>query len=134
MGLIWDDKYCITSEIDEQHKHLFNIINELIGIIDSPQTKEEDIAKITADLLAYKTMHFGTEEKYFHQFNFAGTAEHEQAHLWFNQRVNELRKTNQGNARVFAFELVDFLEDWLIKHLMNMDQQYKKCFNDHGLR
>ena len=34
----------------------------------------------------------------------------------------------------FAFELVDFLEDWLINHLMTVDQKYVKCFHDHGLK
>jgi hemerythrin len=34
----------------------------------------------------------------------------------------------------FAFDLIDFLEDWLINHLLDMDQKYKKCFHDHGLK
>ena len=34
----------------------------------------------------------------------------------------------------FAFELVDFLEDWLINHLMIVDRKYIKCFHEHGLK
>ncbi|HXK37988.1 MAG TPA: bacteriohemerythrin [Candidatus Paceibacterota bacterium] len=132
--LIWDDKYSITEEIDEQHKHLFGIINELIGVIDSLDTKEEDIIRITEDLLAFKTLHFATEEKYFHLFNYEGTAAHEAAHEVFNQKAREFQEGDRGNPRVFAYDLVDFLENWLIGHVMGMDQQYKQCFLAHGLK
>lgn len=131
--LVWDDRYCITREIDEQHKHLFVIINELIGVIDSLDTKEEDVVRITKGLLEFKTMHFATEEKYFQEFNYEGTAEHVAAHEEFNKMVRRFEEADRGDPRVFAYELVDFLENWLIGHVMGMDQKYKKCFNDHGL-
>jgi hemerythrin-like metal-binding protein len=132
--LVWDEKYSIIKEIDDQHKHLFAIINELIGMIDSLDTKEEDIVRITEDLLAFKTLHFTTEEKYFHLFNYEGTAAHEAAHEVFNKKALEFQEGDKGNPRVFAYDLVDFLENWLIGHVMGMDQQYKQCFNEHGLR
>jgi hemerythrin-like metal-binding protein len=131
--LVWEDKYNIVKEIDEQHKHLFEIINDLIEIINSQHPKDEDIAGIINKIVEYKAMHFATEERHFHEFNFEGTLEHEARHREFNQKVSEIQQANQGNAIAFAFALVDFLEDWLVNHLMNMDQKYKKCFNDHGL-
>jgi hemerythrin len=29
---------------------------------------------------------------------------------------------------------MDFLEDWLIDHLMTVDQEYETCFKNHGLK
>ena len=44
--LIWDDKYSVgVKEIDDQHKNLFVVINELFRSIDSGIT-EEVIKKI----------------------------------------------------------------------------------------
>lgn len=131
--LLWKDEYSVNvKEIDDQHKQLFSIINTLIETI-AATPKEEEIVAIINEIVSYKAAHFATEDKYFHEFNYEGTAEHEAAHERFNQKVTELQKTYAGNTLEFAFALIDFLEDWLLEHLMGMDQKYTKCFNEHGL-
>ncbi len=32
-----------------------------------------------------------------------------------------------------SFELIDFLEDWLIGHVKTSDQKYVQCFKDNRL-
>jgi hemerythrin len=131
--LEWKDEYSVNvKEIDEQHKNLFRIINNLIEVIGHTP-KEESVSEIIKEIVEYKIAHFGTEEKYFHQFNFEGTNEHEAAHQLFNKTIIQLQTKYKDDLISFAFALVDFMEDWLIGHLMDMDQKYKKCFNDHGL-
>lgn len=132
--LVWDEKYSITHEIDEQHKHLFKIFNELVEVVCAPCSQKEDISKIIKEILEYKAIHFATEEKYFHEFNYEGTAEHEAAHKLFGEKLDEIQKASSGDPRLLAFNIIDFLEDWLLDHLMDMDQKYKKCFLDHGLK
>jgi hemerythrin len=131
--LIWNDEYSVNvKEIDEQHKRFFLIINNLIEVINS-NPKEEQVSAIIKQIVEYKIAHFATEERYFHQFNYKDTAEHEAAHKFFNDALSSIQAKYQEDVIGFAFALVDFLEDWLIQHLMNMDQKYKQCFNDHGL-
>jgi hemerythrin len=131
--LVWKAEYSVNiKEIDQQHQGLFEIINNLIKVINS-KPNDEQVAGIIKQIVEYKKVHFATEEKYFHQFNFEGTAEHEAAHQLFNDTLTNIQSKYQEDVYGFAFALVDFLEDWLIHHLMNMDQKYKKCFNDHGL-
>ena len=78
------------------------------------------------------TLH--TEEKYFKEFNYAGADEHIAKHKEFSENLAILQKKHEGDTLAFAFALVDFLEDWLINHLMTVDQQYKQCFKEHGLK
>jgi hemerythrin-like metal-binding protein len=131
--LVWEEDYSVNvKEIDEQHKHLFVIINQLVDVINDVP-REGTILPIVNEIIAYKAAHFGTEDKYFHQFNFEGTLEHEKVHQGFGQKIKELQAANEGDVIALAFDLVDFLEDWLIGHLMNMDKKYIKCFNEHGL-
>jgi hemerythrin len=131
--LIWKDEYSVkVKEIDNQHRQLFEIINGLVECINKIPN-EAMVEEIVSKLVEYKRVHFETEEKYFHQFNYEGTNAHEAQHREFNQKVKEIQEKHQGSVITFAFELVDFLEDWLIYHLMNMDQKYVKCFNDNGL-
>jgi hemerythrin len=132
--LIWDEKYSVgVEEIDNQHKHMFATINNLLEIINT-NTAGEKLDEIINALVEYKKLHFETEEKYFKEFNYEGAEEHEAKHNEFTKKFGELRKEYPENSIEFAFKLVDFLEDWLIDHLMTMDQKYVKCFHDHGLK
>lgn len=132
--LVWKDEYSVNVvEIDNQHKNLFEIINNLIEILNSTPKKEE-VADIINKIVEYKIAHFGTEEKYFNLFNYEGSAKHIDSHKKFNEKLQEVQASYKEDTIGFAFALVNFLEDWLINHLMYMDQEYKKCFNEHGLK
>ena len=132
--LEWEDKYSVgVVEIDNQHKRMFAVINELLDSI-SNNDPEEHLTSIIEGLLQYKKFHFATEEKYFKEFNYEGTAEHVAKHLEFGKRLDDLKQKYPSNTIEFAFALADFLEDWLIDHLLVMDQKYKQCFKEHGLK
>jgi hemerythrin len=132
--LVWDNKYSVeVEEIDNQHKHMFAVINELLDAIDT-NTTAEHLGNIIESLVKYKIFHFETEEKYFRKFNYDGTNEHVAKHQEFNNKLSSLKEKYPEYTIEFAFQLVDFLEDWLINHLMIMDQRYKKCFKEHGLK
>ncbi len=132
--LEWDAKYSVgVEEIDNQHKVMFATINELVDAISEAPTREK-ISRIVEELVAYKKFHFATEEKYFKQFNYAGAEEHIQRHREFSAKLDDLSKQFADDPIQLAFNLVDFLEDWLIYHLMNADQKYKECFHEHGLK
>lgn len=131
--LIWKDEYSVkVKEIDDQHKQLFEIINNLIKILNTTP-KEETITEILGTIVAFKEIHFATEEKYFAQFHFEGAEEHIVAHKTFGEKVAAIQAEHQGDTIGFSFALVDFLEDWLIGHLMHMDQKYVECFAKNGL-
>ena len=133
--LEWEEKYSVgVKELDDQHKQLFAVINELLDAIDSNKTKER-IDIIINGLVEYKTFHFDTEEKYFKKFNYKEAEDHIAKHKEFNAKFEALRKKYPNGYTVeFSFELADFLEDWLINHLMTLDQEYKECFASHGLK
>jgi hemerythrin len=131
--LVWKDEYSVkVKEIDDQHKQLFDIINNLIKVLNTAP-KEETINEIVKNIIKFKEAHFATEEKYFAQFNFEGAEEHIVAHKTFGEKVVAVQVAHQGDTIGFAFALVDFLEDWLIGHLMHMDQKYVECFTKNGL-
>lgn len=132
--IIWKNEYSVNvKEIDDQHRIMFEIINNLIVLISSPLPNKEDVQAIIGRLVEYKVAHFATEEKYFHKFNFGGTVAHEEAHKKFDEKVKEIQAQHPDSVVAASFALVDYLEDWLIGHLIGMDQEYKKCFNEHGL-
>jgi len=134
--LMWEEKYSVGVQlIDDQHKKMFATINELIDAIRTTPTKEK-LMGIIGQLVQYKKFHFATEERYFDEFHYEKTAEHKAAHNEFNDNLVALQAkyTADDQTIEFAFALVDFLEDWLINHLMTADQEYKECFKEHGLK
>jgi hemerythrin len=132
--LEWNDDLSVNVELlDNQHKYLIDIINKLIDYLGQNPEKEM-LNSIIEDLILYKKTHFLTEEKYFEEFKFEGAAEHIDAHKYFNDHLVELQRQYSNDAIALGFALVDFLEDWLVEHLMTMDHKYIQCFNEHGLK
>lgn len=132
--LEWEGKYSVgVEEIDNQHKKMFAVINELLDSLEASNTREH-IENIIKSLVEYKMFHFETEEKYFKEFNYDGAEDHINRHKEFNDKLVFLQQKYPIYEPAFAYELVDFLEDWLIKHLMITDQKYVKCFHEHGLK
>ena len=131
--LEWKDEYSVhVEEIDNQHKEMFNIVNNLISKLNSQQN-ESTIKEILNSIIRYKETHFATEEKYFDLFHYEGAEAHKIAHKSFAKHIEDLRSSKIDNTTTLAFELIDYLEDWLINHLMNMDHKYVKCFLENGL-
>ncbi|MHB9019884.1 MAG: bacteriohemerythrin [Minisyncoccota bacterium] len=132
----WNKKYSVNvKEIDEQHKNLLRIISDLYRAIKS--NKEPDILKdILSQLIDFTNTHFITEENYFDKFHYERSEEHKAAHNKLRGDVAvfvEKTKSKDADLYVLSFELIDFLEDWIVEHLELEDKKYTKCFNEHGL-
>jgi len=131
--IIWKDEYLVNvKEIDKQHKKLVEIINDLYAnIIEGAENSE--INQIYKRLIDYAKLHFSTEEKYFKKFKYKDGESHTAEHEKFTKEIAEFRKKT-GDMQKISFELLDFLEDWLVDHLITTDQKYSKFFNEKGLK
>ena len=130
----WDEKYSVqVKEIDDQHKKLVDLIFQLFNSINKHSTKEE-LGGILEELIEYASYHFSTEEKYFNKFNYKNSAEHIEEHKQFVEKVSDLNKKYLNNEIEISFELIDYLEDWLLDHLVDSDQKYVECFKEKGLK
>lgn len=133
MNFEWKKEYIIGVKIiDEQHQYFVGLINELYGAI---QNGEEDgkLGEVFDKLISYAIYHFRTEEKYFEDFGYEGAAEHKAQHDEIKNRVLELQRRLNEDKLKLSFDLIDFLEDWLVGHLKTTDSKYVNCFKEHGL-
>ncbi|MCX6795329.1 MAG: bacteriohemerythrin [Candidatus Falkowbacteria bacterium] len=132
--LEWEEKYSVgVKELDDQHKFMFATINELLELVNN-NTAKEYLGGVIDALIKYKIFHFQTEEKYFQEFNYSGAQDHIARHQEFNNKLALISARYPEHTVEFAFELLDFLEDWLVNHLLVVDQEYKECFAAHGLK
>lgn len=130
MGLSdWSPKYTVNHPVmDEHHHSLFKLIDRLSEAIIEKKEKEI-IGETLSSLIDYTKMHFAAEEHLMRQANFPGLPQHKEAHDRLVAQVQEYqRRYKEGDSTVTA-EITQFLmTDWLVKHILGMDELYAPYF------
>jgi len=132
--MVWENIYNTNIEvIDNQHKAYVATLNKLYEAIELPESIDK-LNEIFQRLADYIHFHFATEEKYFAEFNYEGATEHIAAHNKFKRQIAEYQgKLSRGEID-FTNDLVEYLDDWLANHVMDLDRKYIICFKEHGLK
>jgi len=124
MGLIeWSDELSVKVEvIDEQHKILIAIINDLDQAIKVDSGKEE-MEKILTRLIVFVQTHFDTEEHLMTQYHFPQEMMHKKEHFSLTVKIGMLYHQQIENQSSIAVEIRDFLNAWLLHHILVIDKQ-----------
>jgi len=131
--MIWNETYSVgVKELDEQHKILIQMINEMHYAMNN-DSGQEAISATVEKMFDYMEVHFSTEERYLQQFNYLGLATHQKAHEEFRSKARDLRERVNAGEFVLSFEIVQFLSDWLQNHILVTDMKYTSLLSEHGL-
>lgn len=117
----WKDEYAVGVEsVDQQHQKLFSLLNSLEAHLHGGARMDAD--RTVAELGQYYRFHFTDEERVLESLGTAPSAEHRGQHAYF---INEIAKAgldrDEGKA-VDALDLVVFLRDWLVNHILVVDR------------
>ncbi len=130
----WDDSYSVSvAELDNQHKQLVAMINQLHQAMLTGQNKQV-LSPILAGLTSYANTHFATEENYFDKFGYLGTATHKFEHQNFVKKIKDFQQQFEAGKTMLSLEVMEFLKSWLLNHIKVQDKKYSKFFNDNGLK
>lgn len=134
MDLInWEDSMSVkVTEIDNQHKRLVMLINELHTAMRERKTKEA-LGGIIDELVNYAVNHFKTEEKYFDEFGYLKSLQHKKEHKDFVNKVAAFKADFDKGKLMLSVEIMEFLKDWLLNHIKKTDMEYSDFFVEHGL-
>jgi len=119
-------------EIDDQHKQLLKMINDLYAAMKSGQGQAVQ-EKLLTGLADYTVYHFDNEERYFDRFGYPEARDHKRMHTELKAQVTDLIGKFQSGQAALSVELFDFLKDWLVNHISKTDRRYGTFFNEHGL-
>lgn len=124
-----DEEYSIGIRIlDEQHKRLLDLINEVYFISENQGTAE-DLAEMVSQVESYMRTHFIVEEEFMRLFHYPGYDHHRRAHVEFGALLDNLRAhASQPD------QLSDFLTNWLTTHVLMSDQDMGRFLTSLGLR
>jgi len=131
---VWDEKYSVNIRaIDQQHKRLISIINELNNAMK--QGKSRDVMnKIISELVNYTNTHFKFEEDYFAKYGYPHAALHKKQHAEFVAKISDFKEKFLNNNMGLSIEVMNFLKHWLVDHIMGTDKKYVRFFNDKGVK
>jgi hemerythrin len=128
----WNDSYSVNVKIiDEQHKKLFALVNQLHAAMSAGKGKEM-IDTVLNEMVDYTRTHFTTEEKLLEKYHYPKLAEQKQEHALFVQKVSEMQQKMQSGSLSLSIEAITFLKDWLNHHISGSDKEYSKFLTDHG--
>jgi hemerythrin len=122
----WSDDYRIgIPEIDLQHQAFFEAAHRLYDRILNCQG-EHGVEDAIAFLRDYAERHFETEEDLMHRSGFPGLAAHRKLHAAFFEHLDQLVYDLEvcGPSQHLADRALEVVQDWLIGHIMEEDQQY----------
>lgn len=122
----WKDAYSINNKIiDGQHSKLLEIINNVyVSAYETEDAKRANIEKALVELMDYVGYHFKTEEDLMKQHNYREYSLHRKAHYIFLKRTMKFNKANLDNLDALRHDMLDFLKDWLIRHILSMDKEF----------
>jgi methyl-accepting chemotaxis protein/hemerythrin len=113
------------NKFDEQHKMLFDLINQLYVAMKNKQGKDT-MGRILNELANYTDFHFKSEEEAFDKFGYPATAEHKIIHEKLVKQVIDFIDNFQSGSVMVDFNLLNFLQDWLNNHIKVEDKNYGK--------
>ena len=125
MALItWNETFSVqVEELDNQHKRLIGLINQLHEAMIEGKGRSV-LTPILDELMDYTQTHFTVEKVMMKKCSYPGLAEHKKAHDAFTQKVKEFQGRYQSGQVAISVDLMNFLHDWLVNHILSMDKRY----------
>ncbi len=131
--VMWKDTMSVNvKEIDDQHKKLISLINELHGWIQAGE-KKDFLGDVLEELTNYTRYHFSAEERRMKEFSYIGYLEHKREHDDFTDKILSLKEKYDRGEGALSSEVSSFLKDWLTNHIMGTDKKYTPFFNSKGI-
>ncbi|WP_378952561.1 bacteriohemerythrin [Pelosinus sp. sgz500959] len=124
--VVWKDEFSIGVDlIDEEHKHLFVIANEIYDLLNNDLIidKYDQILYIINNLKDYTIKHFADEEAYMLNCGYRKFLSHKALHIDFIEKINavDLEKIDNGQNQ-YLVEIMNFVCNWLIEHILTEDK------------
>jgi hemerythrin len=110
--------------IDQEHTKLFAIANEAYELLTNQfiPDKYDYIMQVINELKDYTKYHFSHEEEYMNSIGYRRIFSQKVSHNEFIDKLDEYDSNNiDENQKESLLELIDFLNSWLVNHILKSD-------------
>ncbi len=130
----WKDEYSVgIDSIDQQHKKLLNLINQLQTAVDY-STGEEFERDALDELVDYTKTHFSYEEGLMRDNDYPDFEPHKLQHEEMFRKVGEVLAEYEKDQDTAMHNAAEYLKDWLINHINGTDKQYSSYLIAKGVK
>lgn len=128
--IVWKPEYSVGVErLDRQHQKIISVINKLISKPRMLRTSGT-IDDALMELNSYVSEHFLLEEQLLGENGYPSIVQHSEKHTAYSERIADFCMRNDKKV---ADELLSYLGEWWIGHILHEDMQYKSFFEGKGL-
>ena len=123
--LKWSDKYSLNvTEIDEQHKKLVSLVNDMYDAMHAGKGRDM-IGTVIAEFVDYTDYHFKAEERLLRQSGYPDYDEHKKMHENLSRKAHSIKEAFDRGNTPSAIEVMLLLTNWLNTHILEEDRKYK---------
>lgn len=131
--LTWNHACTVgVKAMDEQHAVLMDTLNDIRLAMVHGKGREHVSERLNR-LIEFTRMHFASEEQLLEQHSFPGSAEHRDAHQRLLAQIEEAALRTQYNDELHLRAILQFLREWYMSHIEDMDSQYGAWLNARGI-
>lgn len=135
MNIAWSDDLGLgVTEIDNQHKELFNRFGKLASACSEGKGKEE-VLRLLLFLEDYIKEHFAAEEKLQMRHGYPHYAAHKAEHTKFISDVAKLETEFRMEGATLSLVILTnkTLSSWLIQHIKRTDMEFASYLREAGV-
>jgi hemerythrin len=135
MSMEWSSNLATgVTEIDNQHKEIFNRVNRLSAACSEGKGKEE-VLRLLLFLEDYIKEHFAAEERLQLRHGYPDYAAHKSQHTRFIADVARLTTAfrEEGATLTLVIMTNKTLVSWLIQHIGKTDMELAKYLREQGV-
>ena len=122
----WSNFFSVgIAEIDDQHKKLIEMLNELYDGITECHG-EEAVNDVVPKLVNYTKEHFVAEEKFMIDIDYPDFNKHFQKHYKLAEEAEHFKDMLERGEHVNYLELAILISDWLKDHILEDDRSFGK--------
>ena len=130
----WSEKFSVgVRELDQQHQYLIKLLNRLISAQGTINTHSETVSDTLMAMTRYAQTHFKTEESLMEANGYPGLEEQKIQHRDFRKKTVGFSTATTFGIDQVPEDLLTYLNNWLVHHILEDDMAYRAFFKDKGV-
>lgn len=123
--IVWSERYSIGNKtIDDQHKNLYKLLNEVIASISDNNDVNNRFAIFLSQMTDYALSHFKEEEEYMRSIGYPNLGIHKNIHKGYLKHAALLNNQFLSLDPPDMTEVANFLINWWWEHITTKDMKF----------
>lgn len=112
-----------VEQIDNEHRRLFELVNETADLLMKDTVNRNDVTKLFTELNEYAVLHFRHEEEYMQEINDPELPRQKEMHQAFVAKLKEIElgDIKSTDDKETVKNILEFVARWLFSHILSSD-------------